>query len=293
VTGVRFGGSEVKGEETFTIGVDPQDLARGYTDEWKVGDDDVLRNLGEDQTVIDSSWGDSNNVKVGQTLPVLTSSGERRNLKVVGSIDEDDAGLLGGGILVANDALERHWGERRDAFLFLTFKDGTDKAAARKEVDQMLDQRFPIAESQDREEVKDAQAGQITQILALFYALLALSIIVSLFGVVNTLTLSIHERIRELGMLRAIGTSRRQVKRTVRIEAAITALIGAVLGLVLGTFFAWIVTQPLLDEGFAFELPVGVMIVLLIVAALAGVLAAWLPARRASRVNILEALAYE
>ena len=135
----------------------------------------------------------------------------------------------------------------------------------------MLDEQFPIVESQDREEVKEAQAGQINSILYLFYALLALSIIVSLFGVVNTLTLSIHERTRELGMTRAIGMSRRQVRRTVRYEAAITALIGAVLGLVLGTFFAWIVTQPLLDEGFTFELPVTTMVILLVVAALAGV----------------------
>ena len=115
----------------------------------------------------------------------------------------------------------------------------------------------------------------------------------SLFGVVNTLTLSIHERTRELGMLRAIGTSRRQIRRTVRYEAAITALIGAVLGLVLGTFFAWIVTQPLIEEGFSFELPVVTLVVLLVVAALAGVVSAILPARRASRLDILRALAYE
>jgi putative ABC transport system permease protein len=243
--------------------------------------------------VTDSSWAGSRKIDVGDTVQVVTSSGERRAVRVVGSIDEDDAGLLGGGFLVGNDQLAEHWGERRDAFLFLTFAGGTDAATARRAVDRMLDQQFPIVESQDREEVKDAQAGQINSILYLFYALLALSIIVSLFGVVNTLTLSIHERTRELGMTRAIGMSRRQVRRTVRYEAAITALIGAVLGLVLGTFFAWIVTQPLLEEGFTFELPLVTMVVLLVVAALAGVVAAILPARRAAKVDILKALAYE
>jgi putative ABC transport system permease protein len=94
-------------------------------------------------------------------------------------------------------------------------------------------------------------------------------------------------------MLRAIGTSRRQIRRMVRYEAAITALIGAVLGLGLGTFFAWLVTQPLADEGFRFEFPALTMLVLLVLAAAAGVLAAILPARRASRLDILRSLAYE
>ena len=293
VTGVRFGGTLIDGEETLTIGIDPVDLTQGYKVAFKEGTEADLRDLGADEAVVDESWASSNGVEVGDTMRALTSAGERRSLKVVASLDEDDTGLLGGGILVANAELERHWDERRDAFLFLTFAEGADEAAARARVDRALDDEFPVVESQDREEVKEAQAGQINTILYLFYALLALSIIVSLFGVVNTLTLSIHERVRELAMLRAIGTSRRQVRRTVRYEAAITAMIGAVLGLVLGTFFAWIVTQPLLDEGFAFELPVVTMVVLFVVAALAGVVAAILPARRASRVDILQGLAYE
>ena len=293
VTAVRFGGSQVNGKDAFTIGVDPASLATGYEVKWKEGSDAVLRDLGEDEMVVDSSWADSRTIDVGDTVKVLTSAGERRSVKVVGSIDEDDAGLLGGGFLVANEQLARYWQERRDAFLFLTYAGDGDEAATRREIDRTLDQQFPIVESQDREEVKEAQAGQINSILYLFYALLALSIIVSLFGVVNTLTLSIHERTRELGMTRAIGMSRRQVRRTVRYEAAITALIGAVLGLVLGTFFAWIVTQPLLDEGFTFELPVTTMVILLVVAALAGVVSAILPARRAAKVDILRALAYE
>jgi putative ABC transport system permease protein len=213
--------------------------------------------------------------------------------RIVGITDEGGTGLLSGGILVSKGALERQWHEKHDAFIFLTFRDGVSVADGRKQVDSLLKSSFPSTESQDRDQVKETAAGQINQLLGLFYALLALSVIVSLFGIVNTLALSIHERTRELGMLRAIGTSRKQVKRTVRLEAAITAMIGAVLGLALGTFFAWLITQPLLDEGFAFSLPVVTLVILFVVAALAGVVAAIGPARRAARIDVLRALAYE
>ena len=121
------------------------------------------------------------------------------------------------------------------------------------------------------------------------YALLALAVIVSLFGIVNTLALSIYERTRELGLMRAVGMSRRQVRRIIRYESVITALIGAVLGSLLGVIFAVIMCRPLADEGFMLSIPVGTLIVLLVLAALAGVLAAIGPARRASRLDVLDA----
>ena len=129
--------------------------------------------------------------------------------------------------------------------------------------------------------------------MAFFYVLLALAIVISLLGIVTTLALSIHERTRELGLLRAVGTSRRQVRRMVRYEAVITALIGAVLGLVLGVVFAVVVSRPLADEGFTLTIPVGTLIALMVLAVIAGVIAAIGPARRASRLDVLEALAYE
>ena len=117
--------------------------------------------------------------------------------------------------------------------------------------------------------------------------------IISLFGIANTLALSIFERTRELGMLRAIGMSRRQVRRLIRYESVITALIGAVLGLITGMVFAALMSVPLADEGFSLSYPIAQLVLLMVLAALAGVLAAIGPARRAARLDVLEALAYE
>ena len=117
--------------------------------------------------------------------------------------------------------------------------------------------------------------------------------IVALLGIVNTLALAVHERTRELGLLRAVGMSKRQVRRMVRAESVITALIGAVLGLVLGIVFAVIVSRPLEEDGFVLTFPIGTLIVVTILAAIAGVLAAIPPARRASKVDVLRAVTTE
>ena len=172
-------------------------------------------------------------------------------------------------------------------------REGADPATTRAAIDRTLAASFPDAQTRDREEVKEQQAGQINQLLYLIYALLALSVIVALFGIVNTLALSIFERTRELGLLRAVGMSRRQVKRIVRLEAVITSLIGALLGLVLGVLFALAISRPLEEEGFRLTFPVGTLAVLVIGAALAGMLASLWPARRAARLDVLKALAYE
>jgi putative ABC transport system permease protein len=118
-------------------------------------------------------------------------------------------------------------------------------------------------------------------------------VIVALLGIVNTLALSVHERTRELGMLRAVGMSRRQVRRMVRSEAVITAGIGAVLGLLMGIALAALISRPLADEGFQFTLPVATLVGVALLAGLAGVVAAIPPARRAARVDVLRAVTTE
>ena len=177
--------------------------------------------------------------------------------------------------------------------VLLKLRDGADTGAVREQIDTLVDEQFPTVDTKDQEEFKDFISGQVNQLLGVVYALLALAVIVSLFGIVNTLALSIHERTRELGLIRAVGMSRRQVRRIIRYEAVITALIGAVLGAVLGVVFAVIMSRPLADEGFTLSIPVGTLVGLLILALLAGVVAAIGPARRAARLDVLDALAYE
>jgi putative ABC transport system permease protein len=127
----------------------------------------------------------------------------------------------------------------------------------------------------------------------MLYALLGLSVVVSLFGMVNTLVLAVFERTREIGMLRAVGFTRRQTRRMIRHESIVTALIGAALGLPLGIGLAAAVSQALSKYGVGFYLPAKSLVVFTVVAIIAGTLAAIFPARRAARLNVLEALQYE
>jgi putative ABC transport system permease protein len=150
-----------------------------------------------------------------------------------------------------------------------------------------------MAKPQTIDEFKEEQNNQVDTLVYLVLALLALSVIVALLGIINTLALSVYERTRELGMLRAVGMSRWQVRRMVAAESVITAVIGALLGVVLGFAFAAILSRPLSDEGFVFEVPVGILILVAILAAIAGVLAAIPPARRAARVDVLRAVTTE
>jgi putative ABC transport system permease protein len=152
---------------------------------------------------------------------------------------------------------------------------------------------YPDAKVATRSDWVETRAKGVNTLLNLLYVLLALSVIVSLFGMVNTLVLSVFERTRELGMLRAVGMTRRQIRRMIRSESIVTALIGAALGLPLGVFLAWLVTKALSDQGVSFVIPSGLLVVFVVVAIVAGVLAAVAPARRASRLKVLQALQYE
>jgi len=204
---------------------------------------------------------------------------------------EGELDLLGR--MIIDETATGAFGRLQPSFALARLEPDASPREVQDEMDGALASAYPTVEVQNQSQLKDQQEEQVNALLGLVYALLSLAVIVSLFGIVNTLALSIHERTRELGMLRAVGMSRRQVRTMVRYEAVITALIGAILGTVLGVIFAALVSRPLADEGFGLSYPIPTLILLLVLAALAGVVAAIGPARRASRLDVLRALAYE
>ena len=151
---------------------------------------------------------------------------------------------------------------------------------------------YPGAKVLDREQFKAEMAKPINQLLALIYVLLFLASIIAILGIGNTLALSIFERTREVGLLRAVGMTRSQLRSTIRWESVIIALPGPVLGLVIGLFFGWALVVAMRDEGIGvLSIPYVSLIVIVVIAAIAGIVAAILPARRAAKLDVLQAIA--
>jgi putative ABC transport system permease protein len=288
VSGVRFSLARVRGVggKTQVSGIQPAT----FTDLYRVSQGEAaLRALRPGTAAVSKRFADDHDLRAGQTLRLSTPTGRRIALRIGGIVD--DKGGLTTALIVTTAQMQRAFGEPKDAFGIIGLRPGADAAAVKRAVDRQVQQRFPEAEVLTADQFKDDIAGQVNQLLYLIYALLALAIVVSLFGIVNTLVLSISERTRELGLLRAVGTTQRQVRRVVRYEAVITSLIGGVLGIVVGVILAVLFTQPLDD--FTLSIPVTSLVILLVLAGVAGVGAAILPARRAARLDVLEALAYE
>jgi putative ABC transport system permease protein len=275
----------------FGSGIDPATFDKVWKLNVDKGPPNVASTLGPRDVLLEKDFAKSNSFDLGDTVKATTPIGRKLNLKVRGTFD-DKAALIGD-FAVTQQTIRRDFGMRDDFLEFVGVQPGTDPKAVQSRIDRLLEARFPIAEAQSQKEFQDSITGNIDQFLFLIYALLSLSVIVSLFGIVNTLVLSIHERTREIGMMRAIGTPRSLVRRIVRYESVITALIGATLGLAVGFVLGVVTTLALKDEGFILSIPVVTLIVFAVLAVLAGVLAAIPPARRASRLDVLDALAYE
>jgi putative ABC transport system permease protein len=285
---VRFGQARVQGVKgnQAVSGIDPATFNDLYSVSSGAG---ALRALGPGRIAVSKRYADDHKVKAGDTIRLTTSTGRREALRVTGVVN--DKGDLVAALIVTNRQMLTDFGEPKDAFGMVGLQPGADQKQVQARIKQVLDRQFPEAEALTAKEFTDDVAGQVNQLLYLIYALLALAVIVSLFGIVNTLVLSISERTRELGLLRAVGTTQRQVKQIVRYEAVITSLIGGVLGIVVGAILALLFTQPL--DNFTLTIPWVSLILLFVLAGIAGVGAAILPARRAARLDVLDALAYE
>jgi putative ABC transport system permease protein len=184
---------------------------------------------------------------------------------------------------------DRFNAQPRNLYSFVIMKGGANNAN-RAALDRRL-KAFPNAKVQTRDEFVDNQISGLSSVLNILYVLLALSVVVSLFGIVNTLVLTVFERTREIGMLRAVGMTKSQVRRMIRQESVITAAIGGVLGIVLGIALGALLVARV--DFIDFTLPVGQLLVFAVAAIVVGVVAAIFPARRAARLNVLEALQYE
>ncbi len=259
--------------------------------EWKKGGPATLRRLRDGQAIVSEGFASDHGLKVGDRFRLLSQTRGRPSFEVAGEFASKLE--VFGSVLITQAAMAREFDQRQDTIDFVETEPGANPVKVQGLLTTGVEVAFPVAEVLNQEELKESREEQVQQLVNLVYALLLLAIVVSLFGIANTLALSIHERTRELGMLRAIGMTRRQVRTMIRYEAVITALIGAILGMALGLVFAALIAQPLKDEGFTLSYPVGSLIGLLVFAALIGVLAAIAPARRASRLDVLESLQYE
>jgi putative ABC transport system permease protein len=259
--------------------------------EWKQGGPAVLRRLRPDQAVLSDSFAADHGLAVGDRFRLLSQTRHRPTFEVAGTFSSK-LGVFGS-VVVTQAAMAREFGQTQDTIDFVETAPGVDPSKVQAILTAGVERAFPVAEVLNQQELKETRENQVDQLVNLVYALLFLAIVISVFGIANTLALSIHERTRELGMLRAIGMSRRQVRTMIRYEAVITALIGAILGLILGLVFATLIAIPLKDEGFTLSYPLISLVGLLLFAAVIGVIAAILPARRASRLDVLESLQYE
>ena len=206
-----------------------------------------------------------------------------------GIFDPPTGGSPFGRVTISDAAWDAIYDQPQNIFSFVQMKGG-ETDANKAALEQQLS-TFPNAKVQTKQEFIDNQIGPLNAILNVLYVLLALSVVVSLFGIVNTLVLTVFERTRELGMLRAVGMTRRQVRRMIRHESVITALIGGALGIALGIVLGALLVARV--DFIVFTLPVGQLIVFAVATIVVGILAAIFPARRAARLNVLQALQYE
>jgi putative ABC transport system permease protein len=290
VTEIRGAQAKRNGKSVKVRGVDAN-LAKVVPLKWTSGSDSVPAHLGRDGAFTGDRYADDHSLHVGSPLVVTTPTGKTLRVHVTGIFDQPKGGTPFDDIAISKMNFDRGFANHDNQYTLLNIRGGpTDANSAR--LKQAL-HAFPTAKVQTRDEFRNSRLGGLDRSLHILYALLGLSVLVSMFGVINTIVLSVFERTREIGMLRAVGMSRRQVRRMIRHESIVTALIGAALGMAVGIFLAALTSSALSKYGLVFALPYKSLAAFVVVAILAGMLAAILPARRASRLNVLEALQYE
>ncbi|MDQ6607592.1 MAG: FtsX-like permease family protein, partial [Actinomycetota bacterium] len=270
-------------------GIDPNTIGQVYRFDWIRGSSATLAGLGPEDAILEQDTARAAHLSVGDRARLIGETGLGKTVTIAGIYS--DRALLRG-IALPQVEFDQLFHQDRLQDVFVKLQPGSSLVSAEGAVDRALSS-LPGVVARSEKQLADEVSGRVNSILILFYALLAMSVLMSLLGIVNTLNLSVHERTRELGMLRAMGMTRSQARLLIRNESMITAAIGSIVGVGLGIFLAWVVIRSLSSEGIAFSLPWLQVVGVLAVGLLAGVLAAAPPARRAARLDLLAAIAHE
>jgi putative ABC transport system permease protein len=290
ISGVRAGSARYFDHTDNLTGVDTN-LPKVVHLDWKEGNAAVPTHLGNDGAFVDDKFAKKHHLHVGSPLTIETPTSKLLPLKVEGVFKLPKGGSPFAPVTISNGLFDANYVNPENEMAFINVRGGVSDANT-KQLEQSV-KAFADAKIQTESQFKKNFEKPLNSILSLLYVLLALSVIVSLFGIINTLVLTVFERTREIGMLRAVGMTQRQTRRMIRHESIVTSLIGAALGIVVGFFLALLVTHALSDEGIVFAVPYLSIVYFVIAAIIVGILAAILPARRAARLNVLEALQYE
>ncbi|MER7245653.1 FtsX-like permease family protein [Kribbella sp. NPDC000426] len=288
VTSVR-GGQARAFDKTIPITAIDRTASQLLRFDWQAGSQTSLSELEPNGAIVDSDYAKEHGLSEGSTITLETVTGKTLQFQVRGIFKPPAGGSPFGNVTIATTTFDAATPQPQNIYTFLNIRDGVtaENTAA---LNAALSP-FPNAKAMTIEQFKKSQTDNVKSLLNVLYVLLALSVLVSLFGIVNTLVLTVFERTRELGMLRAIGLTRGQVKRMIRQESVITALIGAVIGILVGLLLAWLLAARL-DE-ISFTVPVSQLVIFAVVSVVVGIFAAIWPARRAAKLNPLEALQYE
>ncbi len=290
-TSVRAEVGKVANTDKYVTGIETDKIATVYNFDWADGSDAVLGDLGEFGAIVDQDFAEDHGLAIGDQFRLISGSGKATNLEVKATYDPPPFYQLLGSVSISKAKFDELYDRPRNQYTFINVP-GEPTEANQRPVEQAL-ATFPDAKVLTREAWITEQDKDFNQFLTMLYVLLALSVIISIFGMINTLALAVFERTRELGMLRAVGMTRWQARTMIGTESVITALIGAAIGLPLGMFLAAMVTRALEQYEVRYAVPLTSLIIFALIAVVVGVVAAIMPARRAARLNVLEALQYE
>lgn len=286
-TGVRIGPLKVEDKDGYLFAADPVASEQLFDFDVEEGS---LAGLGPDEIAVSRRKADEKGWELGEELDVTFGMTGDKTLTISAIYDQKQPR---GNFLVSTEAYEENFRDQLDYTVYVKLADGVSPEEARAALEPIIDD-YGTVELLDQGEFVKQQSGQIDQMVNLIYALLGLAVFIALIGIANTLALSIYERTREIGLLRAVGMSRSQVRSAVRWEAVIISLFGTALGLVVGLFFGYVVFLSLRDQGFSvLDVAPGRLVLVVVIGALAGIVAARRPARRAAKLEVLEAIAFE